>query len=143
MELDKRDIDLHSVLCPLCDDDLETVDHSIVFCKHAIEIWDRVYKWWNMGSFASFNIHEVLGEESCPGSSAFGEKIWLAVQWISAYIIWKNRNNKVFRGYCWTAPVAFNEIQIKSFEWITSKAKTKKLDWLTWISNPSSFLSVC
>ncbi|XP_071695582.1 uncharacterized protein [Rutidosis leptorrhynchoides] len=30
-ELDKRGIDLDTVRCPLCDDDVETIDHSIFF----------------------------------------------------------------------------------------------------------------
>ncbi|XP_071718039.1 uncharacterized protein [Rutidosis leptorrhynchoides] len=49
IELDKRFIELHSVRCPLCDDDLESVEHSLLFCKHAFEVWDRIYKWWNLG----------------------------------------------------------------------------------------------
>ncbi|XP_071688255.1 uncharacterized protein [Rutidosis leptorrhynchoides] len=38
-ELDKRGIDLHSVRYLLCDDDLETVEHSFIFCKCAMEVW--------------------------------------------------------------------------------------------------------
>ncbi|XP_071718172.1 uncharacterized protein [Rutidosis leptorrhynchoides] len=34
IELDKRGIDLHTVRCPLCDDDVETVNHALLFCKH-------------------------------------------------------------------------------------------------------------
>ncbi|XP_071688820.1 uncharacterized protein [Rutidosis leptorrhynchoides] len=45
IELDKRGIDLHSVLCPLCDDDCETTDHTVLFCSHAHDIWSRVFSW--------------------------------------------------------------------------------------------------
>ncbi|XP_071708173.1 uncharacterized protein [Rutidosis leptorrhynchoides] len=31
VELDKKGIDLNSVRCPMCDDSLETIDHSIIF----------------------------------------------------------------------------------------------------------------
>ncbi|XP_071740650.1 uncharacterized protein [Rutidosis leptorrhynchoides] len=48
VEFDKRGIDLHSVRCPLCDDDLKTIDHTFIFCSHAMEIWSRVYKWWGL-----------------------------------------------------------------------------------------------
>ncbi|XP_071709390.1 uncharacterized protein [Rutidosis leptorrhynchoides] len=96
IELDKRGIDLDSVRCPLCDDDLESVEHSIIFCKHALDIWERVYKWWNMGSFSSYSIEEALGDDPASHGSKFGKKFWLAVRWVSAYLIWKNRNNKVF-----------------------------------------------
>ncbi|XP_071688271.1 uncharacterized protein [Rutidosis leptorrhynchoides] len=77
MELDKRGIDLHSVRCPLCDDDLETVDHSLIFCKHVIDVWERVYKWWNMNSFHNFSINEICGPSISNANhmTKFGKKI--------------------------------------------------------------------
>ncbi|XP_071713419.1 uncharacterized protein [Rutidosis leptorrhynchoides] len=30
-ELDKRGIDLHSTRCPICDDDIETLRHTLIF----------------------------------------------------------------------------------------------------------------
>ncbi|XP_071694498.1 uncharacterized protein [Rutidosis leptorrhynchoides] len=41
VELDKRGIDLHSVRCPICDDDLESVDHSLINCKFSMDVWSR------------------------------------------------------------------------------------------------------
>ncbi|XP_071700634.1 uncharacterized protein [Rutidosis leptorrhynchoides] len=60
IELDKRGIDLNSVRCPLCDDDLETVDHSLIFCKCAMDVWDRVFAWWGFGSMSNLSINEVF-----------------------------------------------------------------------------------
>ncbi|XP_071729064.1 uncharacterized protein [Rutidosis leptorrhynchoides] len=59
-ELDKRGIDLDSVRCPLCDDDVETIDHSIFFCQHAMDIWVRVYKWWGLGAVTNLSINEAF-----------------------------------------------------------------------------------
>ncbi|XP_071718260.1 uncharacterized protein [Rutidosis leptorrhynchoides] len=47
VELDKRGIDLGSIRCPVCDDALETVEHSLIHCKEAGGIWFRVIAWWN------------------------------------------------------------------------------------------------
>ncbi|XP_071724716.1 uncharacterized protein [Rutidosis leptorrhynchoides] len=132
MELDKRGIDLHSVRCPLCDDDLETVDHVLIFCKHAQEVWTRVYNWWNRGSFSHFSINELLRGDI---------NIWQAVTWSTSYFIWRNRNNKVFHDKSWNAPVALNEIQVCSFDWISRRIKGSTIDWNVWITNPVSYLS--
>ncbi|GKB66441.1 putative RNA-directed DNA polymerase [Tanacetum coccineum] len=35
VEIDKRDIDLDSVLCPCCDNSVESVDHCMVLCENA------------------------------------------------------------------------------------------------------------
>ncbi|XP_071695542.1 uncharacterized protein [Rutidosis leptorrhynchoides] len=142
LELDKRGIDLHSVCCPLCDDDLESVDHTLIFCKYALDVWDRIYKWWNLGNFSSFSINEINGISNSNTMSPFGKKLWQAVSWVCPYLIWKQQNDKVFRGKLWTTLVALDEIQIKSFEWISSRAKVRKLEWLTWLSNPSIYLNM-
>ncbi|XP_071688561.1 uncharacterized protein [Rutidosis leptorrhynchoides] len=93
VELDKRGIDLHSVRCPLCDDNLESVEHALISCKCVEDIWSRVYKWWNAGSFVPSNIMNVLGDDKPSTSTKFGGNLWQATRWISAYLIWKNRNN--------------------------------------------------
>ncbi|GJS64070.1 RNA-directed DNA polymerase, eukaryota [Tanacetum coccineum] len=45
VNLDRRGIDLHSVRCPVCDDDLETENHIFVHCATAKQIWTDILKW--------------------------------------------------------------------------------------------------
>ncbi|XP_071741061.1 uncharacterized protein [Rutidosis leptorrhynchoides] len=80
MELDKRGIDLHSVRCPVCDDDLESVDHSLVRCKFALDVWARIHKWWNFGNH-SFSDVDILEGKVAHSSTALGQKLWQAVVW--------------------------------------------------------------
>ncbi|XP_071739441.1 uncharacterized protein [Rutidosis leptorrhynchoides] len=141
IELDKRGIDLHSVRCPLCDDGLETVEHTFIFCKHAMDLWERVFGWWNLGHFNNLSLNELLRGNTSNQSSSFGKKVWQSVEWVCAYYIWKIRNNLVFRDKKGNIPVALNEIQIKFFEWITHRSKGKKFDWHIWLSNPSFYLT--
>ncbi|XP_071712466.1 uncharacterized protein [Rutidosis leptorrhynchoides] len=139
VELDKRGIDLHTVRCPLCDDGIESVDHSLVLCNQVWDIWDRVYKWWNLGNVSNLSINELFRGNTMLQLTPFGKKLWQAVEWSCGYLLWKNRNGMVFKKKSWTPPVALNEIQIKSFEWISHRINDKRLDWLTWLSNPQSF----
>ncbi|XP_071718136.1 uncharacterized protein [Rutidosis leptorrhynchoides] len=60
VELDKKSIDLDSVRCPICDDDLETVDHAMVFCKNASEVWSKVFDWWNLNVVNIFSVEEIF-----------------------------------------------------------------------------------
>ncbi|XP_071714931.1 uncharacterized protein [Rutidosis leptorrhynchoides] len=134
-ELDKRVVDLNSILCPLCDDAVETVSHALFACKLVREIWDKVLKWWGMDS-TQHNIDNILCGSSYLPCSSVGEKIWQAMVWTSVYLIWKNRNQKVFKGLCWFSPVALNDIQVKSYEWIAKRNKTTSIEWLDWLQNP-------
>ncbi|XP_071694261.1 uncharacterized protein [Rutidosis leptorrhynchoides] len=141
IELDKRGIDIHSVRCPLCDGDVESIDHIFIVCKQARDLWDRVAKWWILGHLAINNLSDFLKDVGNASMSRLGKQILQAVIWVCAFLIWKNRNIMVFHGKYWSTSVALNEVQIKSFEWISSRIKGKKLDWLVWISNPSVILT--
>ncbi|GKE19722.1 RNA-directed DNA polymerase, eukaryota, reverse transcriptase zinc-binding domain protein [Tanacetum coccineum] len=44
--LDKRCIDLHSILCPMCEEDVESLDHLMGRCSWSHSIWNFIFKWW-------------------------------------------------------------------------------------------------
>ncbi|XP_071715315.1 uncharacterized protein [Rutidosis leptorrhynchoides] len=97
-ELDKRGIDLHSVRCPLCDGDLETIDHSFIQCKQVIEVWVRVHNWWGVNNLAYSSILDLLGSSTYRSMTTFGGLLWQASKWVTTYHIWKNRNNSIMNG---------------------------------------------
>ncbi|XP_071688815.1 uncharacterized protein [Rutidosis leptorrhynchoides] len=138
-ELDKRGVDLHSVRCPICDNDIETVQHALFKCNISNEVWKRISKWFDLS-------HGFLDQNNCfKGLSSFqmtevGFKIWQAVEWTCGYIIWKNRNKKVFKNICWNPPMALNEIQTKSYEWIAKRCKLISIEWNTWLVNPKRLI---
>ncbi|XP_071734216.1 uncharacterized protein [Rutidosis leptorrhynchoides] len=140
LELDKRGIDLHSVRCPLCDDDLESVDHSVIFCNRVYDIWNRVYNWWNLGNVPTSSLEELLNIDQTNQGSKQGRMILQAICWTCAYLVWKNRKSLIFQNKAWNSPVSLNEIQVKSFEWNSNRAKGRNFDWQTWIRNPSIYL---
>ncbi|XP_071740487.1 uncharacterized protein [Rutidosis leptorrhynchoides] len=117
VELDKRGIDLDTVKCPVCDNGIETVEHIILSCSFAKDLWRRVFKWWNKnhdGSFPYLSMQAVfLGRHS--SSSSTTSKLWQTIEWTCGYIIWQNRNHTIFSNKKGNGPMALNEVQIKSF----------------------------
>ncbi|XP_071708354.1 uncharacterized protein [Rutidosis leptorrhynchoides] len=86
-ELDKHGIDLNSVRCPICEEDIESVEHSLLFCKLAFDIWSKVSEWWGFGGSVSLSIGEIFdGSSTCPMTD-LGAKIWQAINWTCAYLI--------------------------------------------------------
>ncbi|XP_071694765.1 uncharacterized protein [Rutidosis leptorrhynchoides] len=138
-EIDKRGIDLGTVRCTLCDDDVETIEHSLILCRHLLDIWDRVYKWWNLGSMSNLSVNEAFHGNCIRSLSFVGSQILQALEWTCDYLIWKNRNRKVYTNSGWNGLGGLLEIQLRSFEWISSRCKYKKIDWLQWISDPLAF----
>ncbi|XP_071688911.1 uncharacterized protein [Rutidosis leptorrhynchoides] len=142
MELDKRGVDLHTVRCPMCDDDVESIDHALIFCKNAFEVWTIVYKWWGLGCFSKTSIVEAFDGSVAQGCSETGGLIWQAVEWSCGYLLWKSRNLKIFKSKVCCVPSIVNEIHILSFDWISRRLKHPKIDWCTWLSNPNSYLAI-
>ncbi|XP_071686513.1 uncharacterized protein [Rutidosis leptorrhynchoides] len=106
----------------------------------AFDIWTRVYKWWDLGSYTKLSLTESFGGNLTVAKTDLGAKIWQAVEWTCGYLLWKNRNNKVFKKKAWCAPSALNEIQITSFDWISHRVKGVHLEWHKWLANPKEYL---
>ncbi|XP_071708060.1 uncharacterized protein [Rutidosis leptorrhynchoides] len=142
-ELDKRGIDLHSVLCPLCNNEVETVEHALFSCPLVRGIWDKIYSWWGLGS-SHLCFNSITSGDDNVQCSMMGAEFWQATIWASTYLIWQNRNKMVFKKSGWSSPSALCEIQVKSFEWIGKRCKLKSelvgIDWLVWLHNPNSLL---
>ncbi|GKB76223.1 RNA-directed DNA polymerase, eukaryota, reverse transcriptase zinc-binding domain protein [Tanacetum coccineum] len=53
VELDRRGIDLDSVLCPSCNNSVESCAHSLVTCDLPMSVWEKIFNWWKMGNVTS------------------------------------------------------------------------------------------
>ncbi|XP_071700665.1 uncharacterized protein [Rutidosis leptorrhynchoides] len=140
LELDKRGIDLDSVLCPLCNEVSESVNHSLSLCNRVKDLWGRIFNWWGIGHLIPASVAGLLDDQLSNSISCIGKKYWQAIVWSGLYIIWNLRNKHVFQNKVWNVPIALSEVQAKSFGWISSRAKDFKIEWLTWISNPNGLL---
>ncbi|XP_071740630.1 uncharacterized protein [Rutidosis leptorrhynchoides] len=139
VELDRKDIDLHSTRCLVCDDDIETLHHSLISCSLSIDIWDKIRRWWKYDNINFSCISDMTKSANPHLNTTLGASIWQTVVWVTCYFIWINRNDRVFSNNILSAAKIVSNIQSKSFEWINSRWKKGSLDWLTWISNPSRF----
>ncbi|XP_071727663.1 uncharacterized protein [Rutidosis leptorrhynchoides] len=134
-ELDKRGIDLNSVRCPICDGDIETVDHILFSCQVAKDIWAKVLKWWGYNS-AIFGFEAIFNGTFGGVAHDHKKNQWQAVCWVVCYILWKNINAKVFKNKLETVPSLFSEVQVLSYDWISRRCKGHIMDWLQRFSHP-------
>ncbi|XP_071728525.1 uncharacterized protein [Rutidosis leptorrhynchoides] len=139
VELDNHGIDLHTVRYPMCDEDVESTDHAVVICKHTFEVWERVYHWWNLGNFSSTSVNELFNGECNNVSGLNGNLLWQAFEWVCGYLLWKNRNQKIFHNISRPNSTLFNDIQVKSYEWIKKRGKKLNIEWHQWLINLASF----
>ncbi|XP_071740525.1 uncharacterized protein [Rutidosis leptorrhynchoides] len=141
VELNKRGMDLGSIRCPLCDDDLETAEHSVFRCKVAFETWVKVFNWWNIWPMPHLLMAVTFLGNGLPFCSSVGKQLWQATEWVTGYMLWKNRNVSTFTKSKPTEDIVFKEIQLKTFEWISNRSRKVQLDWDIWINNPHFYES--
>ncbi|PWA74343.1 reverse transcriptase domain, Reverse transcriptase zinc-binding domain protein [Artemisia annua] len=91
-----KGIDLHTVLCIFCDDHCESSNHIFVECKMVKPIWDSISRWCNV--HVSLARSQDLLELSCSvGLASVFTKTFDAILRITSWVIWKHRNEKIFK----------------------------------------------
>lgn len=85
VEPDRRVIDLDSVLCPSCNNIVETCTHSLVTCDLAMSVWEKIFDWWNVRNVNAFSIDEIFSSNGGVNVSNLLSRVWQAVIWTSGY----------------------------------------------------------
>ncbi|XP_071695491.1 uncharacterized protein [Rutidosis leptorrhynchoides] len=142
VELDKRGMELGTVRCPVCDNGLESVEHSIILCTFASDIWNRVYDWWKLGPLTNLGINESFLGNGYNFTSDLGKQLWQATEWVTGYMIWKSRNAFTFTKIKPTCAMVFKDIQLKCFEWFSNRIKGTNIEWDVWLANPRVYDSL-
>ncbi|KAJ9537335.1 hypothetical protein OSB04_030068 [Centaurea solstitialis] len=97
VKLAKKRINLHSVLCPRCGYEEETVDHALLNCTKVKSLWNNIIgRWWKLKCGECRSLEELWDVCNQWGSSEKGGKRWLATVWCILYQIWSERNRLVF-----------------------------------------------
>lgn len=135
-ELDKRGIDLDSLLCPICNSEIETVDHVIVGCNFSKDIWAKVAGWWKVRLSPLSSVRDVFLQNSGDSFSTIKKEIWQATIWVTGYCIWNYRNNLVFKAKHSNTSAVLSEIQLLSHKWIIRRWRKGVISWLRWMLDP-------
>ncbi|GJX67817.1 reverse transcriptase domain, reverse transcriptase zinc-binding domain protein [Tanacetum coccineum] len=59
-ELNKRGIELDSVLCQSYNNVVESCTHCLVTCELAMSMWDKIFSWWKLGRVNAFSLDEFF-----------------------------------------------------------------------------------
>ncbi|KAJ9564768.1 hypothetical protein OSB04_000734 [Centaurea solstitialis] len=132
--LDKRGIDLDSVLCPRCGEYSEDIDHALLNCEVVKNLWLKVGNWWNKPMNGVVSVSQLLSEDEELIHNHIDKARWVGVKWVFLYLLWSNRNSLVFRNEKKELNGCFFEWQRVAFEWISSKSKGGCGDWFSWLA---------
>lgn len=94
--LGPRGVDIDSDCCVLCNAERETTDHMFIHCPFSFKVWDYFIKafkivWPLPGSL--LQLFDAWRENVLRGR---GREVWKIVHYAICWIIWTDRNDRVF-----------------------------------------------
>ncbi|GJW41394.1 RNA-directed DNA polymerase, eukaryota, reverse transcriptase zinc-binding domain protein, partial [Tanacetum coccineum] len=96
VNLDRKGIDVASLLCPVCNEHVENVNHLFFSCEMARDLWTRLARWCQLNISDISNLSEWM---SWLDACHILKKARLILEGIAALMlwsIWKFRNDLIF-----------------------------------------------
>ena len=141
MNLDKKGIDVDSLLYPICNEDVETVNHLFFSCDMAKDLWSLLARWWELDIPFCLNISDWfswLDSLSIPlKARVFLEGVGGTLMWC----IWNFRNRLIFSNPPPKKALIWDCIVSQSFLWISSRNPKLNISWVGWLQNP--IVTIC
>ncbi|PWA39473.1 reverse transcriptase domain, Reverse transcriptase zinc-binding domain protein [Artemisia annua] len=143
-KIDTRGIDIPTVLCPLCEEVPESLDHILIACPKVKLIWRKCFSWWGVKfPDGGMDFTDVINGSFCQHISSHLHKVFQGVCFVTMWAVWKLRNKMVHSRVEDKLAVGsediFAVIQSNTLLWISNRFPKGQFNWKAWITNPSSF----
>ena len=119
VNLDRKGIDVGSTLCPICQADVETVNHVFFSCDMALDLWAMLAWWWELDIPVCANIMEWF---EWLGSLQVSNKVKSIIEGVGRTLmwsIWSFRNRLIFSNTPPKKVVFWESIVSQSYLWIS------------------------
>ena len=100
----KRGVILISDLCPLCDGDIESVEHLFWDCAFSKSVFAGLLKWLKVPYSSLPDFANLFKWGNSPGFMGIKDLIFTIVLYTFIWAIWDWRNKKVFKNFAPEAP---------------------------------------
>jgi len=137
--LKDRGVSIGSELCPMCNMEIENVDHALVNYSIAKETRDWIFKWCHIPPVQLATTVDLLNYAATWGNCPRKRKTFVAIIHCMLWQLWNARNDKVFNGRLKTSTIIADESIVTSFDWAKYRGN-RSCTWADWVCHPLSFL---
>lgn len=132
VQLAKRNVNIPSNLCPLCNIFEETTSHLFIQCHFAQSLWSLLTNWCKIPPRPPDDIHGLLSAHLNPLiDPRKAQRINLIIIAFCS-VIWSHRNDALFNNRTPAVHLAFNDLRSLSFQWFSTRGKLPKIPWEEW-----------
>ncbi|XP_022031178.1 uncharacterized protein LOC110932129 [Helianthus annuus] len=128
-------IHLPSVNCVLCNEEIESVNHLLVTCGLAQQIWAVIFQWMKipLPRYILSVVQLLEFTDSYQGIKKYKRAVYTAVA-TTCWIIWKTRNDVIFKSKPPVLAKIIGDIKVVSFSWVCNRSELKDFPWEKWRS---------
>lgn len=87
-----------NVSCVFCQNEVESVNHILLFCPFVWLLWSQIMKWWGVQWVMPNSVEGLLQWWSFCKMKKLEKVIWKVVPLAVLWSTWKHRNDCVFNG---------------------------------------------
>ncbi|GKV02912.1 hypothetical protein SLEP1_g15289 [Rubroshorea leprosula] len=124
------------MVCGLCKEGVEDVNHLFCTCKVAWLVWMKVFKWWGVEVVMPGTVRGVVDFFLWCWGSVGGKELGACMFLVTSWYLWFWRNSLVFRNNGEMKEQLLELIQVKSYLWIRNKVNGCVFSLAQWQSNP-------
>nr|XP_043624287.1 uncharacterized protein LOC122595877 [Erigeron canadensis] len=132
MALKIRNCNFGSLMCGLCNNEEETVEHLFCSCTMAMDVWYHVGVWCKSPSVFLFDIKDIFELHKMTGFCKERRSTFKGIVSITWWILWKTRNDTVFNKEKPNIEKIVQNIKDLSFLWYRVKKKKDVITWDKW-----------
>ncbi|CAJ2653733.1 unnamed protein product [Trifolium pratense] len=115
----------------------ETVHHLFSSCSFAASLWDLVCEWVGISSLDFTTLHAHFVQFIALAGVSRARRSFLQLLWlVCVWVIWTERNHRLFKGSTGTPHLLLDKIKLFSFRWLKSTSITLALNYHSWWSSP-------
>ncbi|GLT98390.1 hypothetical protein SLE2022_158970 [Rubroshorea leprosula] len=120
-------------LCNMCGSCIESVDHLLLNGIHAWKLWTKCLRWWGLNYVIDCNLEKAFQQHVGMAKRKKQSGGW--------EIIWLGRNEYLYKDTKIDEEKLFALVQVRSYHWITGRARQMSFSFTDWIVKPSECTS--
>ncbi|XP_021990982.1 uncharacterized protein LOC110887718 [Helianthus annuus] len=131
--LANRGMELQETSCKICGEGDEDAAHILINCNFARRVWEAVQIWTGLSMVNDVsNVYDLLKKTTESNKSRCKRKILHAIAIQTMWLLWRNRNDKIFSGRSRTVQMIIEEIKDASFLGVRQRSKHSSITKQQW-----------
>ncbi|KAK3220416.1 hypothetical protein Dsin_014386 [Dipteronia sinensis] len=116
-----------SLLCPICNEGEETIDHLFLLCPWSWKLWKYCMDWWEVVSYMNNSLKNWFLGWSGLSISAKERRAWNTLFFTTTWTIREARNQMVFNGKSTDFSQAADTVKFRVAWWFKQHERGSKL----------------